>query len=373
MLYATPTLLAALLALASAPEAAPEAADAPPIDAGEVEAADEPAPAVDAPPARSAPTALPSNLDPYSSWTLRLDSAIQATNDDPASAGELAAALDEAPSFTSSLANDDAARNDRNTGLLALARAYLVSGQRDKAVATMDEALRSAGSDPLDVARFGPTLGDLHRERVAALEHAGRGSIKVECAAPCRVYLNEHPAPSNAQGLFVGPYRVHVESSTNAYPPHDEVVVVAQAGQEIAVGFPPGVEGPARPDGLTNGPGEGDEPEVKKAKRILPRWLEVTAMVGGLAAAGAGTFLVLANDRCVGDFQTTPTAEMPGTCADIYDSRVGGLAAIGAGAAFFAGGVITLSIDESRARRTRKAGDAAPDGRTVMIGYTRRF
>jgi hypothetical protein len=367
MLYVTPTLLAAILALSPAPEGADEtlSADSP----SEADAPDEPA---EPSAAAEGPTPLPSDLDPYSEWTLRLDAAIQATNDDPGNATELAELLDQAPGFTTTLANDDAARNDRNTGLLALARAYLVNDARDKAVATMDEALRSAGNDPLDVDRFGPSLGELHRERVAALDNAGKGTIKVDCAAPCRVYLNEHPAPAHASGLWVGPYRVHVESSTDAYPAHDEVVVVGQSGQVVQVAFPAGFEGPARPDPLTNGPGEDDEPAVKKPKRMMPRWLEVTAIVGGLAAAGAGTFLFLANDRCVGDLQTTPTPTMPGTCSDIYDSRVGGLAAIGAGAAFFAGGVITLSIDESRVRRARKA-DAAPDGRTVMVGYTRRF
>ncbi|MCA9661639.1 MAG: hypothetical protein KC486_25090, partial [Myxococcales bacterium] len=253
MLYATPTLLAAILALSPAPEGAEETPGADSPSETDAAAAAEPAEA----PTSAAPTPLPNNLDPYSEWTLRLDAAIQATNDDPGGATELAGLLDQAPGFAGSLANDDAARNDRNTGLLALARAYLVNDARDKAVATMDEALRSAGNDPLDVDRFGPSLADLHRERVAALDHAGKGTIKVDCAAPCRVYLNEHPAPAHASGLWVGPYRVHVESSTDAYPAHDEVVVVAQAGQVVQVGFPPGTEGPARPDALTNGPGEG--------------------------------------------------------------------------------------------------------------------
>ncbi len=342
-----------------------ESEPATPADTGESSAPE-------AAPESAAPRTIQSeNLDPYSAWTIRVAAAIDATNEDPSrGAAELAAALDQAPGFPVELSNDDGARNERNAGLLALARAHLALGDEASAIATMDEALRSAGSDPLQVERYGPSLTDLYRQRVAALDQAGKGGIRVTCANPCRVYLNEHPAPARSSGLWVGPYRVHVESSDGSLPPTDTVVVVAEAGMEVKLNYPSTAEGPAAPAGLTNGPGQAD-PEVRKPRRILPRWLEVTAMVGGAAAVGAGTFLYLANSRCVGDLQTTPTADMPGTCSDIYRSRVGGLAAIGAGAAFFAGGVITLSIDESRARRERKSD--GPNGRTVMVGYTRRF
>jgi len=327
----------------------------------------------EAAPESSPPKTIQSaNLDAYSAWTIRIAAAIDATNDDPSrGAAELAAALDEAPGYAVELSNDDGARNERNSGLLALARAHLALGDESLAIATMDEALRSAGSDPLQVERYGPSLTDLYRQRVVALDQAGKGGIRVKCASPCRVYLNEHPAPASSSGLWVGPYRVHVESADDSQPATDAVVVVAEAGMEVKINYPSAVEGPATPAGLTNGPGEPGPDAVKKPRRVLPRWLEVTAIVGGAAAVGAGTFFYLANSRCVGDFQTTPTAEMPGTCSDIYRSKIGGLAAIGAGAAFFAGGVITLSIDESRARRRRKSD--GPTDRTVMIGYTRRF
>ncbi len=356
---------------ATEPSTTAEAA-APEVPPGDV-ATEESAPPPEAAPDASPPKTIQSaNLDAYSAWTIRVAAAIDATNDDPSrGAAELAAALDQAPGYAVELSNDDGARTERNSGLLALARAHLALGDEPSAIATMDEALRSAGSDPLQVERYGPSLTDLYRQRVAALDQAGKGGIRVNCASPCRVYLNEHPAPARSSALWVGPYRVHIESADGSQPAADMVVVVAEAGMEVAINYPSTVEGPATPAGLTNGPGEPGPDAVKKPRRVLPRWLEVTAIIGGAAAVGAGTFFYLANSRCVGDFQTTPTAEMPGTCSDIYRSKVGGLAAIGAGAAFFAGGVITLSIDESRARRQRKT--EGPSDRTVMIGYTRRF
>lgn len=328
----------------------------------------------------TAATAIPVNtegLDPYRVWTLRLTAATNATNDDPTrDAADLAKLLDEAPSYASTLSRDDPARTQRNDGLLALARAHLVLGNQNAAIATMDEALRSAGSDPLRVDRYGPGLTELYNQRIAALDQAGTGSIHIKCLSPCRVYLNEHPAPSMASGLWVGPYRVHIESSDGSYPAIDHIII-AEAGKVITLNFPGAVaddvpEGPATPLALTNGPTKKDTSRAnKKTKRILPRWLEVTAIVGGAAAAGAGAFLLVAHSRCAGDLQFKPTAQNPGTCPDIYKTQIGGIAAISAGAAFFAGGVITLAIDTKRTRNRREPDPLS--GHSVMLGYSRRF
>ncbi len=334
----------------TAPEVAPEVAPATPINT--------------------------EGLDPYRAWTLRLTAAINATNDDPSrGAADLATLLDEAPPYASTLSRDDPARNQRNDGLLALARAHLVLGDQNAAIATMDEALRSAGRDPLRVDRYGPGLTELYNQRVAALDQAGKGSIHIKCLSPCRVLLNEHPAPSTASGLWVGPYRVHIESSDGTYPTIDQIVI-AEAGGVATLNFPDAVadevpEGPATPVALTNGPTKDTSKSKKKTKRILPRWLEVTAIVGGAAAAGAGAFLLVAHSRCVGDLQFKPTVQDPGTCPDIYKTQIGGIAAISAGAAFFAGGVITLSIDNKRTRNRRESDPLS--GRSVMLGYSRRF
>ncbi len=336
----------------------------------------------DTAPATSPPATATSSgtegLDPFRAWTLRLTAAIDTTNDDPTrGAAELAAMLDEAPSYVSTLSRDDPARNQRNDGLLALARAHLVLGDHEAAIAMMDEALRSAGRDPLRVDRYGPGLTELYRQRTAALDQAGKGSIHIKCLTPCRVFLNEHPAPSNASGLWVGPYRVHVESSDGAYPAVDQIII-AEAGEVATLNFPdavadpPVTEGPTTPAPLPLSPSKDKKSRAKtKNKRVLPRWLEVTAIVGGAAAAGAGAFLLVANARCVGDLSFKPTPDNPGTCPDVYKTQIGGIAAISAGAAFFAGGVITLSIDNKRTRNRRTSDPLS--GRSVMLGYTRRF
>ena len=324
-----------------------------------------------------APTGGSEGLDPYRTWTLRLGAAIYASNDDPTrGVADLTALLSEAPPYASKLGRDDPARNQRNDALLALAQAHLVLGDQDAAIATMDEALRSAGQDPLRIDRYGPDLNQLYRQRVAALDQAGKGSIQINCRTSCRVFLDEHPAPSTASGLWVGPYRVHVESSDGTYPAVDQVIVV-QAGEVATLNFPnavaePTPEGPRTPAPLTLDPSKEEQGQAKKKnKRVLPRWLEVTAIVGGTAAMGAGAFLLVANARCVGDLSFKPTPENPGTCTDIYKTQIGGITALSVGAAFLTGGVITLSIDAKRTRNQRKSDP--PSGQSVMLGYTRRF
>ncbi|MCB9569753.1 MAG: hypothetical protein H6710_21465 [Myxococcales bacterium] len=358
-----------LLALALfAPEGESEpAAGEPTLSASDDDAAEAPAPA------RATASASPgSTIDPFNAWKLRLSAAVDATNEDPAAGvDELRGALAEAPKFTVELASDDAARSERNEGNLSLSRALLTLGDAEAAATAMDSALRDAGNDPLSPQRFGPSLADLHRQRLAALDAQGRGTIRVECALPCRVFINEHPAPAHAGGLFLGRYRVRIEASSGGEAPYTADLELGPDAREVRLPFPAqAAEGPADANLPIDAPTAGKR--GKKGRRALPRWLEITSIVGGAAAVGAGVFLLRMDDYCVGDLSFKPSASMPGTCKDIYNTRIGAFTAIGAGAFFFAGGVITLSIDESRARRSR-ASEAAPDSRTVMLGYTRRF
>ncbi len=318
-----------------------------------------------------------SGLNPYSDWAVRLAAAIDATNDRPEHAPNLALLLSEAPTFTEALGDDAAGRRRRNDGLLTLARAYLVGGDKSRAAETMDDALRSAGSDRLDAERYGPSLAALHRTRKAELTGAGNATIKIDCATPCRVFINEHPAPAYSRNLLIGAYRVRIVSSTGAHPPGDEVVI-AEAGQVHHITFPLAPEGPALLSVKPASPPVSDTNDTKRhprsqhSGRTLPRWVEITAVVGGTALAGAGTFLLLAEDRCIGDVQALPTAAAPAGCPNVYGGRTLGIAMIGAGAAVVAGGVLTLSIDESRLRR-RPRTDAAVPVQRFMIGYSRRF
>lgn len=367
-LLALAVAAAPLLAHADEPAEAPEAADAAPSTAA-------------ASPSAASPTATTSAadepaLDPFSAWRLRLASAVDLTNEDPAAGVDgLAAALAEAPRFTTELAGDAAARSDRNSALLALARGYLVQGDAERAAGAVFEAFVGAGADPLPVDRFGPSLADFVGQQRRALDSAGKAAITVECAVPCRVYLNERPSPAAAQGLALGTYRLYVEASTGAAAPLQEPVTLASAGETTRVVFPAGSgapEGPADDKAALAGKDDGKGKRARRSTRTLPRWLEITAIVGGAAAIGAGTALLLIDGKCSGDTSVTPTAENPGdpaTCAEIFDTRIGAYTAIGVGAFALLGGVVTLSVDASRARQAKR--EAGPQA--VMVGFTRRF
>jgi len=310
----------------------------------------------------------PSTGDAFSDWQIALTTAVERVHDDPAAgAPTLAAILAEAEVHTVHLANDDAARARRNAALLSLSRAYAGLGDTPAAEAAMDEALRAAGNDPLPAEAYGPTLAQVHAGRRAALIGAGRGALIVECATPCRVYLDERPAPAHARGLLLGPYRLHVEATDPAVPPLHQEILVGQADQEVHISFPASA--------TAEGPSQGDAPAIEsrptKRRRIAPRWFEALAVAGGAAAMGAGGALLVLDDRCVGDPTFEPSAMAPGTCADIFNTRTGGFVALGAGAFFFVGGLVTLAVDESRVRRSGVRVDASKSA--LSLGYTLRF
>ena len=316
----------------------------------------------------TAPGAAPS--DPFSDWLIALTSAVDATHDDPAAgAPRLAAALVDAASHTLALATDASARSRRGAALLSLSRAYLGLGDLPAASAAMDEALRAAGGEPLPADAYGPSLAQLHAERRAALEDAGRGAILVQCRTPCRVYLDERPAPAHARGILLGAYRLYVEATDPAIAPLRQEVALARADQELHILFPPPAaapEGPLPAEGPTPA-----RPPKTRPRRIAPLWLEGLAIAGGAAAVGAGGALLALDARCVGDPGVTPTPTEPGTCAEIYDTRVGGVASIGAGALVLLGGVVTLAVDGARARRSAVGARASRDG--LHLGYALRF
>lgn len=310
----------------------------------------------------------PSTGDAFSDWQIALTTAVERVHDDPAAGAPiLAAILGEADAHTVALADDAAARARRNSALLSLSRAYAGLGDTAAAEAAMDEALRAAGNDPLPAEAYGPTLAQLHAGRRAALEGAGRGALIVECATPCRVYLDERPAPAHARGLLLGPYRLHVEANDPAVTPLHQEVLVGQADQEVHVAFPT----PAATEGPTPGDAPAIEPAPRKRPRIAPRWFEALAVAGGAAAMGAGGALLALDDRCVGDPAFQPSPMAPGSCADIFNTRTGGFVALGAGAFFFVGGLVTLAVDESRVRRSGVRVDASKAA--LSLGYTLRF
>ncbi|MEZ4454148.1 MAG: hypothetical protein R3B09_32130 [Nannocystaceae bacterium] len=360
-----------LVARAAEPEPAEADAPADATDAapspGPVEAEAEPSAAA---PSSTTPPSDDLDLDPLTAWRLRLDSAIDLANEDPkAGADGLAAVLSEAPNFTVELANDPVVRAHRNHALLVLARAYLTLGDEHRAGETIFEAQRSAGADPLNPGRLGPSLTDFYNQQQHAASSGGRGGIAVECTTPCRVYLNEHPAPSSSNNLLLGPYRLVIVGTRGDGEPLRQTVALTNAGETAKINYPARAAEPAEPtDPATR---KKNARKAKRAGRMLPQWLEISAIVGGAAAIGAGAALVALDAGCVGQSNFKPSAQDPGTCTEIYNTRVGAFTAIGIGAFALLGGVITLSVDASRAKAAKN--EPAADSRSVFIGYTRRF
>ncbi len=318
--------------------------------------------------------AIDASRKAYDTWLLSLGAARDATNDDPVHAPTLALVLDEVPTFAHSLGDDAAGRHLRNEGLLALARAYLVSGDNSRARQTMNEAIRSAGGY-LDAKRYGPKLAALYRDRLVALTGAGGAAIKVDCRTPCRVFLNERPAAADSRHLPEGPYRVRIVATDAAHAPLD-LPLLTQPGGSQHITFPAISEGPT-PAASVNlakeaSPRRRADSMTRSRRRTLPRWLEITAMIGGAAAVGTGAFLVLSEERCIGDRQTMPTSSSAGRCPRIYAAQYPGFALIGAGSFLFTGGLVTLSIDEILPKKDRQAVPQSPH-RRMMLGYRRAF
>ena len=343
--------------------------------------ADAPSAAIEQDPANEHIIAGDAQMDStsYVAWLLSLRAAVDATREDPMQAPTLALELHKVATFTESLGADAEGRHLRDRALLDLCQAYLDTHKSRQAALTMDEAIRSAGGslDGLDVQHYGSSLAALHQERLAAITEPEGAAIRVNCRVPCRVFLNERPAAADSRHLPDGAYRVHIVATDGALPPLD-LSLLTLTGKTKQITFPaPAPAGSVPASAKTPAEAKsrtmsGTANEVALARqRNLPRWLEIAAILGGAAAVGAGAFLTLSEGHCIGDRTTVPTLENPGQCSSIYAARFPGLSLIAAGSTLVAGGVITLSLDESQLRRDRQTPQSR--NRKLILGYRRSF
>jgi hypothetical protein len=280
-----------------------------------------------------------------------LERAIQLANEDPAAGvAALREAIAELQADAIALADDPAARAERDRASSLLARALLASGDVDGAKEAIDAAIRSAGPEPLPVGELGPGIAALHAERVEALARGPRASLAVECGTPCRILVDERPVTSPLPDVPAGPYRIFVGPKEIGGP--EPLRVTVQLEGPHTIHWPP----PREPEPTTAAP-----PSADRRRRALPRWLEIGALVAGAAGVGVGAALLAIDGRCPGGGDV----EDPDACPDLYDTKTGGIVAISVGGAVMSAGGVMLVVDEVRVGR----GGA----RSAVVGLRGRF
>ena len=304
----------------------------------------------------------------YSAAVATLEAAMIAINTDPEQGiAELRAAIDALHDFGPLLAEDPEALELRVLAELTLARAQLSQGDRFAAAETIDASLEALGDVALDSERLGPRLGALVDERRALQRARGVARLRVECARPCRVLIDERNAgvvdtPGSARELDLplGEHRVWISAlDRDDREPLREAVTLDAAGERTTLRMaeteeddarveppPPRFEASTREGGaIVIGPGP---------RRIAPRWAEVTALATGGAAMIAGAVLWGLDSRCPGGVDPSDVV----ACPQLYDTRTAGIALVSAGFAAGLTGGVMLVVDETRLgdRRGRELG-----------------
>lgn len=243
------------------------------------------------------------------------------------------------------VADDDYAQSARTYAQLALARTRLVAGDRLAAIKALDAALRTARGAPLPVTQFGPSLGALYDERVAALAQHEAATLEVRCTAACRVLVDELPFEPGP--LPAGHHRVWIESEHPGLPVLRREIDPTP-GQVVTLDYD---EAPAPAPEPTPTPAP-PAPAPTPARRVLPRWTTGLGLGLGALTAGAGGALVGIDHRC------TPSVADPREvpCARIYDTDAAGWTLVALGSAVVLTSAVILVVDEVRQRRARRAG-----------------
>jgi hypothetical protein len=303
----------------------------------------------------ASPTEPTSADDPVAA----VEQAISTANDDPTSgAAVLAEALSRLQADRDRLLEDPIAREVRANAQLTLARARLAKDDEAGAHDALDDVIRTYGTE-VKVDAYGPTLSELFQTRSRALADAGKGTIDVRCDQPCRVLVNELPSDGPTTEVFVGSYRVHVESTAAEGPAPLDVALDVTGPTTLH--WPEPTSAAAQPPGEPADPHPADDASRQNRKRMLPRWAEAVIMVAGAAAVGAGAALIAINGRCPG--REDPSD--PDACPQVYTTQAPGIGVLAAGGAVLLTGGVLLTVDEVRVGRAR--------AKSVSVGLHLRF
>ena len=294
----------------------------------------------------------------------------------------LAEALAVLPQFAPQLANDPETLALRAEAYVSLARAYLTVREEAKAREALDEGVRSAPfGHELPVNIYGPRVEKLWKQKMKSGE-SPRQEVVVNCWVECRVYLNERSietsAPISADefaatarlvDLKAGRYRLWVEAADGSIDPLITEFEPLEPGEPLEFIFgtkpePPVLEGPkpapVKPPPMVV-PRDGP-------KRLLPRPVEISAMVAGVGLIASGVVLFLIDGKCADDAATKDAVPADGSevCPSVWATNVAGLALIGSGAGLSAVGSILIGIDEVRTAKDKKAAQ-------IVVGWKFRF
>ncbi|MEE9383133.1 MAG: hypothetical protein V3V08_06935 [Nannocystaceae bacterium] len=293
-----------------------------------------------------------------------LGRAVRAADDHPQTGTtELRRLLLGLKQHARSLAEHPAVRQLQLVAYLTLARALLSSGERGRAQAVMDVAIRTALDEVLPVASFGPSLERLHAGRLAALGAGGRGTLDVRCRSECNVIVNGRRRTALPASLLLGSYRVVViPASSRKQLPRIwyGTVKLTETMRHAVVPWPPLAASRGSSPGDSSGRGgdgghtasSGERRDAREAPpaRLLPRWLEVGGVALGVGFAVLGATLV-------GLHHTCPSSKGgEGACERVYDTRVGGIASLAMGGVFLTSSIVLLGVDLGRgdAQRMRR-------------------
>lgn len=279
-----------------------------------------------------------------------LDDAMLVANTDPEQGiALLNRALSALHQFAPLLAMDENARMRRSLAHLALARAKLARGDEQGAAESVDSTLRELGEIELPIEQLGPTLGQLLEERRAALNGLAEARLRVSCAAPCNVWIDERVADgaltSEGQSLIVGSHRVWIEDKAGSLETMRSTVDL-DSDDPLELRYP---ASSAPPPELLVDPGVSniDHPSRHGSNRIAPRWTEVLTAGVGVVVLTAGASLWAIDDTCPGGEDPQDIV----ACPQLYDTRTAGITTVVLGTTMMVTGVVMLTIDELRQRR----------------------
>lgn len=310
----------------------------------------------------------------YASAVATLEQALVEVNTNPDTGiVALSAALDALGGFAPALASDPETRELRVMAELALARAQLASGDRYAASATVDATLETLGDIPLDTAALGPSLGALVEERQRLLDARGQARLRVTCAQPCRVLVDErnigeveHPGSARELAVPLGHHRVWVE-------PLDDATLDSWRGSleldtaetTTELHYPRAAAGNEAPAPRLTTDDARDRPPTlargDRQRRVAPRWAEITTLSVGVAALAAGAIMWGLDSRCPGGADPND----PLACPQLYDTKAAGIALVSTGFVATLTGGVMLVVDETRVGDRR--------GRELALVWTTRF
>lgn len=309
----------------------------------------------------------PSNTasDEYAKAVNAVEQALLEINTDPARGiASLREALAELHEHAPQLAADAEALELRTMAELALARALLASGDPRAAAAVVDAALEGLGDARLPVDQLGPSLGALVEERQQALRERGQARLRVACAVPCRVYVNERESNADepdGAAVPLGAHRVWIESDEAS--PLKTTLTLRDADAAITLAYPEVPTVAPAPQVIESEPDRRQRRALARQSgpRVAPRWFEVSALVLGGAAVVAGAVLWALDDTCPGGADRNDLE----ACPQMYDTRTAGIALVSAGAGTALLGGVLLGIDAARLGDRR--------GHELALTWTTRF